>query len=134
MFQQPVLKQLETSNNILIAGCGGGYDFIGGLPFLFALHQQKKQIYFANLSFTYGLQNVSGKRYTPCCVKVTADTIRTNHPNYDISKEIYFPELLVSKWLKENEKMDVPVFTIERNVGPQQMLKAYQMIVDELKV
>jgi hypothetical protein len=48
------LNWLDLKGNILIAGCGGGYDVYTGLPLYFAIKALKlnHNIYLANLSFT----------------------------------------------------------------------------------
>jgi len=38
-LRPPFWDALEDCNNILIAGCGGGYDFFSGLPLFLALQK-----------------------------------------------------------------------------------------------
>lgn len=135
MFQLPIDKELKDSKNILICGCGGGYDFFAGIPFFLQLTSQKKNCFLSNLSFTPNLQKSDGKRYpkgTDYCIEVTPNIkFEKGEPSF-LSQ--YFPERLVSVWMKKNEGLDVPVYTFPRNVGPKFMREAYQAIIDEKKV
>ena len=47
-----LLNGLEESENILIAGAGGGFDIFCGLPLFFALEQAGKKVTLANYSFS----------------------------------------------------------------------------------
>lgn len=47
----PILDQLQSSQNILIAGAGGGFDVFAGLPIYFTLREQGKTVHLANFSF-----------------------------------------------------------------------------------
>ena len=48
----PILNQLKDSQNILIAGAGGGFDVFCGLPIYFTLKEMGKTVHLANLSFS----------------------------------------------------------------------------------
>ena len=48
----PILHLLENSQNILIAGAGGGFDVFAGLPLFFTLRDAGKTVHLANYSFT----------------------------------------------------------------------------------
>jgi hypothetical protein len=47
----PILDALADSTNILIAGAGGGFDVLGGLPIYFTLRDIGKTVHLANYSF-----------------------------------------------------------------------------------
>jgi len=47
-----IFNLLAPARKVLVAGCGGGYDILSGLPLYFALRRQGKSVYLANLSFT----------------------------------------------------------------------------------
>lgn len=135
MFQLPISKQLEDSKNVLICGCGGGYDFFAGIPFFLQLTKLKKTCFLTNLSFTPNLQMCNGKRYpkgTDYCIEITPDiNFEKGEPSFLSS---YFPERLVSQWFKKNEGLDVPIYTFPPQVGPKCMREAFQAIIDEKKV
>ena len=47
----PIAHLTEDSENILIAGAGGGFDIYSGLPLYFHFHNQGKKVHLANYSF-----------------------------------------------------------------------------------
>lgn len=73
---QPFWDELADAESVLVAGCGGGYDVFSGLPLFLALHRAGKRVHLASLSFTRGLDSVTGRRITDICVEVTADSTR----------------------------------------------------------
>lgn len=125
-----IFQLLSSTRTVLIAGCGGGYDVLSGLPLYFALKAQDKQVLLANLSFsTLNRRIADGKsHYCDKCVKVT-------HATNAVSKsDCYFPEFYLSRWFWEQFKEDVPIFTFDREVGVSQLSKAYSKICSEHKV
>lgn len=48
----PLFDRLEQSQNVLVAGAGGGFDIYAGLPLAFALAALGKNVHLANLSFS----------------------------------------------------------------------------------
>jgi len=51
---EPVLfSRLKQHDRILIAGAGGGFDVYAALPLATALRRIGKQVFLANLTFTY---------------------------------------------------------------------------------
>lgn len=125
-----IFQLLAPAKTVLIAGCGGGYDFVSGLPLYFALKAQDKEVLLANLTFTtLGIQIADDKsKFCDKCVKVTRDT------NAVSKTEGYFPEYYLSQWFWERFKEDVPIFTFEREVGVSQLSKAYSKICSTYKV
>eukprot|EP01087_Luapelamoeba_hula_P010480 TRINITY_DN2777_c2_g1_i1.p1 TRINITY_DN2777_c2_g1~~TRINITY_DN2777_c2_g1_i1.p1 ORF type:complete len:394 (+),score=72.38 TRINITY_DN2777_c2_g1_i1:2-1183(+) len=134
-LQQPFWDALtpSTCQNILIAGCGGGYDVFSGIPLFFALHKMGKTVSLANISFTTSLQTVTGKRYTEHCVAVTADSVRSDERNWKIETENYFPELFLSKWFREKEGMEVPIYSFAAR-GVKKVSAVYQALATELEL
>lgn len=121
---------LSPAKTVLIAGCGGGYDVLSGLPLYFALRRQDKNVLLANLSFTdLETKVVKGKNeYCEMCVKVT------RHTKVDSEGSSYFPEYYLSQWFWEKFQEDVPVYTFWRETGVRQMCAAYEKICTEHKV
>ena len=65
-------KHLEKSKNILITGCGGGYDIFCGLDLFFNLIDQNKKVILGNYTFTKNdILFETGEEITKCCVKIT---------------------------------------------------------------
>ena len=77
----PLLSALDTSQTILLAGAGGGFDVFCGLPLYFSLKTLGKEVHLANLSFSRLPEE--GDRPSPSLLKVMADTPRPS---------AYFPE------------------------------------------
>ena len=122
-----LFQVLKSSESILIAGCGGGYDFMSGLPLYFNLMKQGKQVHLANLSFS-DLDGLTDKSYCSNCVKVDSHLkIKRQNPSY-------FPEYYLSRWFKEKWNEEVPVYAFNREIGVKELTKAYNKIVAELKV
>lgn len=125
-----IFQLLKDAKTVLVAGCGGGYDVTSGLPLYFALRSQGKQVVLANLSFTnLELKAPEDKaQYCDKCVKVT------HNMKFKESAITYFPELYLSRWFWDKFKESVPVFTFWREIGVEQLTKAYSKICTEYKV
>ena len=103
---------LSPVNNILIAGCGGGYDILSGLPLYFALSSQGKTVTLANLSFT-SLSSTGADTLCSGCYIVNSSL--KPHGRYEDGG--YFPEYYLACWLKNAMKQDVTVYAFDRNLG-----------------
>lgn len=123
MFSLPFFSELESANNILIAGAGGGYDVFCGLPLYFALRAAKKNVYLANLSFSF-LSPLDGKKLSPSMLTVTADTQQYGD---------YFPERYLCQWFRQEEGEEVEIYCFERT-GVKPLLASYQALCKELSL
>lgn len=123
IFKLPFVERLESSERILLAGAGGGFDIFCGLPLYFALRKAWKEVHFASLSFS-SLSATKAERLSPILFKVDADTIHSND---------YFPEAFLSAWFRESEKVEVPIFCFEQS-GVQPLAAAYQTLVERLNL
>lgn len=123
-----VFSLLEPAQTVLIAGCGGGYDFLSGLPFYHALKEKGKKVILANLSFTDLVSKIDGKQFCDQCYKVSANTKIKSSP------KVYFPEYYLSQWFKDCFQEDVPIFAFCRSTGVSQLSRAYQKICDDFNV
>src|ERR1700761_654012 len=84
----PFFSRLEEARNVLVAGCGGGFDVFAGMPLAHHLLAKGKNIVFANFSFT-NLWLSGGERVTPTMWRVDRQ-----------ANEIpYFPEKWLAEWL-----------------------------------
>lgn len=119
----PFFQRLESSQRILLAGAGGGFDIFCGLPLYFALRKAGKEVHLANLSFS-ALSATKAERLSPILFKVDADTTHSND---------YFPEAFLSSWFRESEKLEVPVYCFEQS-GVQPLAAAYQLLVERLSL
>ena len=120
---------LSPAQTVLIAGCGGGYDVLSGLPLYFNLRRQGKAVFLSNLSFTSLYATApEAKQYCEMCVKVT------HNMKADVEFSNYFPEYYLSRWFWEKFQEDVPVYAFGREIGVHQLSKAYKKICSEHKV
>lgn len=122
---------LAPAQHVLLAGCGGGYDVLSGLPLYFSLRAQGKQVTLANLSFT-DTEATNAKSFCKGCYAVSSSL---KLPSGSGAKT-YFPELYLARWLKEKEggTADVVVYTLDRDQGVKPLTSAYCQIVKQLNV
>lgn len=111
--QLPLFHRLRDARRVLIAGAGGGFDIMSGLPLAFALRRLGKEVHLANLTFTY-LGATDAAEIAPNVYEVRASTE---------SNERYFPEKHLAVWLRSSG-MDDRVFCLEK-VGVARMREAY---------
>ncbi|MCA9775266.1 MAG: DUF1152 domain-containing protein [Candidatus Eremiobacteraeota bacterium] len=112
----PLFDLLTSSENILIAGAGGGFDLFTGLPIYFRLVENGHNVWLANYSFSdLEVNSVSPMQ------EVTADTTPLE----------YFPEKYLCEWLDANIDHCSTIYSFGRT-GVQPMQNAYQELVDEL--
>ncbi len=118
----PLFDELNDSHRILIAGAGGGFDVFGGLPLYFALQQQGKQVFLANLSFS-DLSEVSGRSLSPAALFVNADST---------GKEYYFPEKYLCEWFRSRgEEVEICCF---HRVGVIPLREGYERLCQEWEI
>jgi hypothetical protein len=125
----PILHLLENSENILIAGAGGGFDIFAGLPIYFTLKEMGKNVHLANYSFT-PVDLVSRVCKTETLVEnelegATADFI-------DDFNLHYYPEGYLSRWFKEVADEDVTIWMFSRN-GGKRLRELYQVLHSEFQ-
>lgn len=88
-MQIPFFKKLEKSKRVLLAGCGGGFDIVSGLPIHSWLKSAGKEVVLANLSFSR-VDVACEERIGPCGYIV----------NQNCNYMGYFPEHHLVDWLK----------------------------------
>ncbi len=114
----PFFDELSASQNILIAGIGGGFDVYCGIPIFLNLKNQNKNVYLANYSFTR-LHETNAALVHPFCKKITPDTTEPTNG--------YFPEKYLSEWLEKNNfSSSVYAFS---SPGVKQLQHAYQELL-----
>lgn len=121
----PVLDQLLSCQNLLIAGMGGGFDVFCGLPVYFELKQRGQQVHLANYSFSDIDLLKDGIRLTNDLVGVTANVRGDRH--------VYFPELYLSRWFQEQQREEVVIWSFT-GVGVRPLLGIYQTLVEHLSL
>jgi hypothetical protein len=118
----PLLTRLGRHERILIAGAGGGFDVYAGLPLFLALRRAGKEVFLANLTFTY-LGETDVRYLAPHLAVVTVETTGADR---------YFPERRLAEWLT-HEGHPSTVYALEK-VGVRRLRAAYRRLVDELAV
>lgn len=120
----PIIEELASCENLLIAGMGGGFDIFCGLPIYFELKKRGKNVHLANFSFS-DIENVRhGIRLTPTLVGVTFDP-------EDIYP--YFPEFYLAEWFKINQSQDVVVWCFHKT-GAFPLTENYQVLAEHLSI
>jgi hypothetical protein len=117
----PFISRLEKSQNVLVAGCGGGFDVFAGIPLAQYLRARGKGIAFANFSFT-DLWMCGGERIAPTLWRVDRQT----------SELPYFPEKWLAEWLNRNGK-PAPVYAFAKS-GVVPLSSAYEWIMREHQI
>lgn len=126
----PILDKLADSKNILIAGCGGGFDVFCGLPIYFTLREMGKNVHLANYSFT-PLDIVAYY-----CNTTTLEPDLLEGSSADIPDDLqlgYYPEGYLSRWFRDVDGNSTPIWMFSK-VGPATLLKLYQQLIEHLKI
>ena len=118
---------LAPADHVLIAGCGGGYDILSGLPLYFSLRAQGKRVTLANLSFT-NLSSTGAKEFCRGCYAVTSSLKPKN------AQDSYFPELYLARWLKEKEGGEKVIYAFARDIGVRPLSNAYRKLVSHHRI
>lgn len=117
----PLFKELESSNNVLIAGAGGGFDVFCGIPLYLNLIEQGKKVVIANFSFTL-LHETTANEVFPYCYEINA-------ADRDLSGRNYFPEKYLKLWLAQQGHAAI-VYGFNRT-GVNPLKDAYKYLIKE---
>lgn len=123
----PILHLLENSQNILIAGAGGGFDVFAGLPLYFTLRDMGKNVHLANYSFT----DPTLAAYFTELVTEVPDIL------YGVKGALqrdmyYYSEGYLSDWF--TKRSDGQTIWLMPNLGVGQLKKAYEALIEKLKI
>lgn len=118
----PLLDALAPCQRILLAGAGGGFDVVAGLPLMEYLRGQGKDVFLASLSFSE-LKKATGRKVGSNVLEVLPDSTGDDE---------YFPERYLSQWFAERGDW-VPVYSYAAS-GPMVMLENYRDLVRELNL
>ncbi|MBT9586458.1 DUF1152 domain-containing protein [bacterium] len=116
----PFLEALTPCRRILLAGAGGGFDVVAGLPLMEYLRGQGKTVFLASLSFS-DLPKARGRKVGYNVLEVDQDSGGDDE---------YFPERYLSEWYA-GRGLRVPVYSYKAS-GPMVMIDIYQDLVKEL--
>lgn len=124
----PILDLLADSQNILIAGAGGGFDVFSGLPLYFTLRALGKNVHLANYSFSeFELIKIVSEP------QILADGLVMGPGGvirYDLP---YYPEGYLSQWFKQARGEDVTVWMFART-GAAPLAQGYAALVKHLDI
>lgn len=126
----PILDQLQDSKNILVAGCGGGFDVFCGLPIYFTLRDMGYTVHLANYSFT------PVPIVAHYCNTITLESTLLEGATADIPTDLqlgYYPEGYLSRWFLEDRQEEIPIWMFAK-VGPAMLTKLYQQLVAHLDI
>jgi len=124
----PIFDRLANSQNILIAGAGGGFDVFSGLPLYFALREQGKTVHLANYSFTdFEIAGIVSQ------LELLVDGLVMGGRAPVMKRFPYFPEGYLSQWFKEVRSEDVTVWMLAK-VGVAPLVMAYEALIEHLKI
>jgi hypothetical protein len=114
--------RLEQSRRILVAGAGGGFDVYAGLPIYERLRALGKEVFLANLSFTY-LGGTSARQLTRALYAVDSDTT---------GEDGYFPERTLARFLSRRGT-PVRVYAFDK-AGVALVKEGYEHLVRSLDI
>ena len=113
-------KNIESSNVILIAGVGGGFDIASGMPLYRYLRDLNKEVVLANFSFTD---------------LVATGSAMMSQGLYPIDSELnnlpYFPEKWIVDWVKHESNEDVNMYAFSNQLGVASLRRAYLEIIEK---
>ena len=120
----PILTQLTSCKNLLIAGMGGGFDVFCGLPIYFELKKHGINAHLANFSFS-DIENVDfGIRLTKTLVGIMPKPDRI-FP--------YFPEFHLVNWFKEKRNENITIWCFHKT-GAAPLTENYKILAKHLSL
>jgi len=118
-MQIPFFDSISESKVVLLAGVGGGFDIVSGIPIYSYLRKLGKEVILANLSFTE---------------LALSDCESLCHGTYVIkpeSKDLdYFPEKYLAKWLQSKGE-DPIIYGFSDELGVAPLSNSYQEIINK---
>ena len=115
---------MDRGERFLIAGAGGGFDFVQGIPlYLYITQTLKKEAVLANYSF-------SAVDETDCKI----ECFGTYEVTKDASALDYFPEKLVAGWLWDTYQINCPVYTFKYGTGVLPLRRAYNHLIEKYQI
>jgi hypothetical protein len=116
---------LPKGSHVLIAGAGGGFDFLCGLPIVLELEAQGHQVHIANYSFTNLKAVRQGRWHSDHLLEIT--------PRCYLEAGDYFPELLLAKWYLQSKGAECSIWCLAQ-AGVQPTLESYNLLVEKLGI
>lgn len=112
---------VRKKTRFLVAGAGGGYDFLCGLPICLALESRGHDVVIANYSFT-PLSMVKGGKWH-------GDHLLEIDSTAELSEGDYFPEVHLSRWYKQ-QRIDKSIWCLTKE-GVRPTLESYNYLIEK---
>jgi hypothetical protein len=123
----PILHLLQNSQNILIAGAGGGFDIYSGLPIYFTLRDMGKNVQLANYSFSeFALAKHVGEIIEEIPTMLIGAKGELKIDMY------YYTEGYLADWFAKQE--DEQIIWMLPNEGPEAVKVAYKALVKKYNI
>jgi hypothetical protein len=124
----PVNHLLDASQNILIAGAGGGFDIYAGLPLYFQLRSQGKNVHLANYSFVdFTFAKMAGT------VIQEIPTLLIGAQGKMRGPVAYYPEGYLAEWFLIYEGRDEIIWMFD-NPAVEPLKMSYKHLVKKLNI
>ena len=121
-MQIPFFDSVSDSEVVLLAGVGGGFDIVSGIPIYSYLRKLGKHVILANLSFSdLALSD---------CKTICDGTYLITHESKELD---YFPEKYLAKWLHSRGE-DTTIYGFSVDLGVVPLSKGYQEIITKHNV
>lgn len=117
-MQVPFIQKITEGRSVLIAGAGGGFDVVSGVPLYLFLRSLGKSVVLANLSFT-ALPFSDSEEIFP-------DTYRVTETSADLP---YFPEKCILDWLRSRDEFP-DVYAFSNRMGVVPLAQAYACVIE----
>ncbi|HEY9839118.1 MAG: DUF1152 domain-containing protein [Candidatus Sericytochromatia bacterium] len=119
-------SRLGDCQNILLAGCGGGYDIFGALPLFKELAASGRNVHLASLSFCYldGLGDPIPVPGFPNLYPIVGA---------DAREDYYCPEAWLARWLEAETGFAEPIWCFTKT-GVRPLAAAYRHLVEQLHI
>jgi len=116
---------IPDKSNILIAGAGGGFDFLCGLPIALELESQGHKVYIANYSFTNLKEVRKGIWHSDYLLEINAQSY--------LESGDYFPEVQLSKWYQQKRSLQRPIWCLSQ-AGVKPTLESYNLLIKKYAI
>jgi hypothetical protein len=110
---------------VLVAGAGGGFDFLCGLPIVLELERRGHKVHIANYSFTRLSDVCGGTWHGETLLQITADA--------RLARGDYFPEQLLARWYRQRKGIEKSIWCLAQG-GVAPTTHSYDFLIDRLGI
>lgn len=116
---------LPKNCDVLVAGAGGGFDCICGLPIVLELESRGHFVHIANYSFTNFKEIKNAVWHSKNLIEITADS--------KLDRDNYFPEFHLSNWYRQKFKVEKSVWGFTKD-GVKPTLESYKYLINKFDI